>query len=860
MTHLTELGDGGPAGQSPCGSLTVAGFPMAKHDRKQDLLPPSAPLSLSDERLANLLESMTDGFCLLDRDWTIRYINTRGADMLAPQRPLGASLAGNSLWQACPDLQGTELETQYRRAMAQQHSSSFEMLYPPLGRWLEVRIFPSSDGLTTYIQDISQRKAAEDSLRQSEEDLRALANSIPQLAWIASFDGTIVWYNQRWHDYTGTSAEQMAGDGWSIAYETQRLPQMLQTWKAALRDGAPFEMEFPIRGADGQYRWFLTRANPVRDRGGQLLRWFGTSTDVDQVKRAQEALRDETRVLELLNNTGAALAGTLDLPALLQETVDAATRISGARFGAFFYHDEVAAPEADALPAARAVSGISLQQADAIAAELRLGPAMRQNELLAAPDGGADGPLLRSCLSLPVSSRAGLPMGRLLLGHPQTGMFSARSERIVSAIAAQAAVALDNTRLYAAATRAADERKVLLDSEREARAEAERTNQLKDEFLTTLSHELRTPLSAILGWAQVLRRGTRDQADLHRGLQSIERNARAQAQLIEDLLDMSRITSDKVLLDLQTLIPAHVIASAIETLRPAADAKHIAIHSSIASDAGTFMGDPSRIQQVIWNLLSNALKFTPQGGRVEISVRREAKRLAITVADNGVGIKNDFLPHVFDRFRQADASTTRRHGGLGLGLAIVKHLVEQHGGTVTVSSAGDMQGASFTVRLPLGIPAAAARHGGGAPSASLDLRGIRVLLVDDEADARELTERILRDHHAEVHSAGSVAQALQLLDQVRPHVLVSDIGMPDADGFDLLAQIRAHASPEAARLPALALTAFAQPQDRQRALASGFQAWVSKPLDPAELLATVAQLAAASATPPRPAPEHEKPD
>ena len=580
---------------------------MAKHDHKHYLLPPSAPLSLSDERLANLLESITDGFCLLDHDWTIRYINTRGADMLAPQRPPGSQLAGSSLWQACPHLQGTELETQYRRAMAQQHSCSVELLYPPLGRWLEVRIFPSSDGLTTYIQDISQRKAAEESLRHSEEDLRALANSIPQLAWIASFDGTIAWYNQRWHDYTGTSAEQMAGEGWSIAYDARHLPSMLQAWKTALRDGTPFEMEFPIRGADGQYRWFLTRANPVRDRGGRLLRWFGTSTDVDQVKRAQEALCDETRVLELLNNTGAALAGTLDLPALLQETVDAATRISGARFGALYYDDAGDVHDSPgALPAARAVNGISLRQADTIAAELRQGPAMRQNDLLAAPDASADGtPPLRSCLSLPVSSRSGLLLGRLLLGHTQAGMFSARSERIVSAIAAQAAVALDNTRLYAAATRAAEERKVLLDSEREARAEAERTNQLKDDFLATLSHELRTPLSAILGWAQVLRRGTRDQADLHRGLQSIERNARAQAQLIEDLLDMNRITSDKVLLDLQPLAPASIIASAIETLRPAADAKHIAIHSSIASDAGTMVCRSSRTLSDVMRLMSS---------------------------------------------------------------------------------------------------------------------------------------------------------------------------------------------------------------------------------------------------------------
>ena len=818
---------------------------MAKHERKQDLLPPAAPLGLSDERLANLLEGITDGFSLLDRDWTIRYINTRGADMLAPRRPPGVNLVGSSLWQACPALLGTEMEAQFRRAMTLQQSCSFELYYAALGCWLEMRIFPSSDGLTTYIQDISQRKAAEEHLRQSEEDLRALANSIPQLAWIASFDGTIAWYNQRWHDYTGTTAEQMAGDGWSIAYDARCLPQMLLDWKAALRDGTPFEMEFPIRSADGQYRWFLTRANPVHDRGGQLLRWFGTSTDVDQVKRAQEALRDETRVLELLNSTGATLAGTLDLPALLQATVDAATHITGARFGAFYYDDESDALEVHgALPRARAAAGISLAQADAIAADLRLGAAMRSNDLQVAPDASDTALSLRSCLSLPVRPRSGHLPGRLLLGHPQAGMFSARSERIVSAIAAQAAVALDNTRLYAAARRAAEERKVLLDSEREARAEAERTNQLKDDFLATLSHELRTPLSAILGWAQVLRRGTRDQADLHRGLQSIERNARAQAQLIEDLLDMSRITSDKVLLELQTIEPAAIIASAIDTLRPAADAKHISLNTAIADDAGTITGDPGRMQQIIWNLLSNALKFTPQGGKVDIDVRRDGARLAITVADNGVGIRADFLPHVFDRFRQADASTTRKHGGLGLGLAIVKHLVEQHGGTVTASSAGEMQGASFSVRLPLSMPAAAGHRTGRAAPALCDLRGIKVLLVDDEADARELTERILRDSHAEVHCAASAEQALLLLPSVQPHVLVSDLGMPGADGFDLLAQLRARPPEQGGALPALALTALSRPQDRQRALDCGFQAYLSKPLDPLALLAAVAQLAA----------------
>ncbi len=822
---------------------------MVKHDRKQNPAPRPAPaLSLSDAGIATVLEGIPDGFSVLDANWNIRYINARGAEMLAPRHSngSGAALAGSNLWLACPDMLGTELETQYRRAMALRQSCSFELLHAPLGRWLEVRIFASADGLTTHIHDISQRKAAEDSLRQSEEDLRALADSIPQLAWIANFDGTMAWYNQRWHDYTGTTPGEMAGKGWGIAYDPRYLPQMLAGWKAALHDGTPFEMEFPIRASDGQYRWFLTRANPVH-RGGQLLRWFGTSTDVDEVKHVEEALRDETRVLELLNSTGTTLASTLDLPSLLQETVNAATRISGARFGAFYYDAEHEADIAGAEPllkVAQAISGVTARQAAAIASDLRVGPAMRHNDLQTAPDASEEdddegAPLLRSCLSLPVRSRSGQLLGRLLLGHPQPGMFSQRSERIVAAIAAQAAVALDNTRLYVEARRAAEERKVLLESEREARAEAERTNQLKDEFLTTLSHELRTPLSAILGWAQVLRRGTRDQADLHRGLNSIERNARAQAQLIEDLLDMSRITSDKVMLEMQTIVPATVIASAIDSLRPALDAKHITLHTQIAANAGTMTGDPGRMQQVIWNLLSNALKFTPQGGQVDLGVAREGTRLVLTIADNGVGIRADFLPHVFDRFRQADASTTRKHGGLGLGLAIVKHLVEQHGGTVCASSRGDMQGATFTVRLPADSLAPGRRQ---ADTEAGDLAGVRVLVVDDEADARELAECILRDAHADVASAASAVEALRVLDSARPDVLVSDIGMPEVDGFDLLARLRARGPGQGGDLPALALTAFARPEDRQRALDSGFQGYLVKPLEPAALLAAVARL------------------
>jgi signal transduction histidine kinase/ActR/RegA family two-component response regulator len=442
----------------------------------------------------------------------------------------------------------------------------------------------------------------------------------------------------------------------------------------------------------------------------------------------------------------------------------------------------------------------------------------------------------------------------MFFGHPEPGVFSERTERIVRGIAAQAAVAIDNVRLYEAAQRAAEERKVLLESERQARAEAERTSQMKDEFLATLSHELRTPLSAILGWAQVLRRGSRDQNDLQKGLQTIERNARAQAQLIEDLLDMSRITSGKVLLDMQAVAPAGFIDAAVETVRPAADAKNIRIEKHYAVDPGLVAGDPARLQQVVWNLLSNAIKFTPRDGLVSIELARNDTNVAITVRDNGMGIRPEFITHVFERFRQADASMTRRHGGLGLGLAIVKHLIEQHGGTVRAESAGEGKGASFTIELPLAKqqPAPSTRSSARAamilPTPAtpdmmvLDLSGAHVLVVDDDRDARELIKRILSDCGADVRIAASARDAFAQFRERAPDLLISDLGMPEVDGFELLDWVRHLGRDEGSQVPAIALTAFARSEDRLSALEAGFSAHISKPVEPSELIATVASV------------------
>jgi PAS domain S-box-containing protein len=706
---------------------------------------------------------------------------------------------------------------------------------------------------------------------QSEEVLRALANSFAQPAWMACADGTITWYNQRWYDYTGVTTAHMDRNGWHETVDPDVLPAVLQRWNSSLVSGDPFEMEFPVRGADGRYRWFLTRATAVRDPQGAVVRWFGTNTDVDQVKRVEQALRDESHVLELLNSTGSALASQRDLRTLLQTAADAATGIAGARFGAFFYHGKDANKSLYTLytlsGAVPATDGFAEASPTALfGPSLRGSGVIRSNDVPADTRFGAEPgqwrfpaghPAVRSYLSMPVVARSGEALGTMFFGHPEPGIFTERTERIVGGIAAQAAVAIDNARLYEAARHSAEERKVLLESERLARAEAERTSQMKDEFLATLSHELRTPLSAILGWAQVLRRGSRDPSDLQRGLQTIERNARAQAQLIEDLLDMSRITSGKVLLDMQHVAPAPFIDAAIDTVRPAADAKNIRIEKIYAPDVGTIAGDPARLQQVIWNLLSNAIKFTPSGGAVTIELAQVADQVVITVRDTGAGIRPEFITHVFERFRQADASTTRRHGGLGLGLSIVKHLIEQHGGTVRADSPGEGQGASFTIELPAAAaslsPARSARAmmiktpaPGNGEFTLRDLSGVNVLVVDDDRDARELIFRILSDCQAAVRIAGSAREAVDAMRAAPPDLLISDLGMPEVDGFELLAWVRQLGRDHGGEVPAVALTAFARSEDRLRALEAGFSAHISKPVEPSELIAVVASLVGAN--------------
>jgi PAS domain S-box-containing protein len=569
---------------------------------------------------------------------------------------------------------------------------------PPEERYLEFVYQPLRDadgsvsGVLAHGVDLTDRKRYEARLRERESEFRQLADAMPQIVFMARPDGHVDYFNRRWYEYTGLPEGEVGFESWRQVHTAEGLRRVMEVWPEALRTGQPYQIEYPLRRHDGQFRWHLGRALPVLDERGRVVRWFGTNTDI---------------------------------------------------------HD--------------------------------------QRELLR------------------------------------------RNEE-------------------------------LLDAERAARAEAERVSRMKDEFLATLSHELRTPLNAILGWAQILRTTLPAEAegDLGEGLEIIERNARAQTQIIEDLLDMGRIISGKVRLDVRPIELAGVVSAAIETVRPAADAKGVRIQAALTTPDQTVSGDPGRLQQVFWNLLSNAVKFTPGGGVVRVSVARVSGHVEVAVSDTGEGIRPEFLPHVFDRFRQADASTTRRHGGLGLGLAIVKQLTELHGGRVTVASEGPGRGTTFTVSLPLASTSAggaarrqdaasatapAARPPSYTDSLMPQLEGLRVLVVDDEPDARALLRRLLEECRATVRQARSAADAMEQFRAEVPDVLISDIGMPGEDGYSLIRRVRALPAEQGGHVPAIALTAYARAEDRVRAVLAGFQAHIPKPLEPAELIATVGSLA-----------------
>ncbi len=587
--------------------------------------------------------------------------------------------------------------------------------------------------------------------------------------------------------------------------------------------------------------------SPIHDDAGRVIGASKIARDVTERTRLIAAAGEQATNTEKLDEVGAVVASTLDRETILQKVTDIATELTHAQFGAFFYHVpdsesgdgyvlhtlSGAAREAFAKspgPGAAAMfaptfDGESPVRLDDVTHDPRFGKSAPFHGM---PPGHSP---VRSYLAVPVKGVTGNVLGGLLFGHAEAGVFTKQHERLALGLASWASVALENARLY---------------------SEAQVANRMKDEFLAVLSHELRTPLNAIVGYSRLLRGGILSGDKAARGLETLERNATWLTQIVEDVLDVSRIVSGKMRLDVQPVELPLIVDNAVATIQPAADAKGVRLQTLVDPGVGHVSGDPARLLQVVWNLVSNAVKFTPKKGRVQVRLERVNSHVELDVSDTGMGISPDFLPHVFERFRQAEAGTTRKTGGLGLGLAIVRHIVEMHGGTVEASSTGEGQGATFRVRLPLMIvhpeavptrrehPRTERRE---AWTGLGDLSGVRVLAIDDEEDALTLLRVVMEAAGAEVTTLNSPVTALERIAEVNPQVLVVDLGMPEMDGFELIMRLRKSKDPAIRRIPAAALTAFARSEDRTKALRSGFEMHLSKPVDPGELVASVARLA-----------------
>nr|PZN81255.1 MAG: histidine kinase [Pseudomonadota bacterium] len=702
--------------------------------------------------------------------------------------------------------------------------------------------------------------------------LAAIVESSEDAIVSKTLSGIVTSWNAAAERLFGFGADEMIGQS-ILTIIPEELRHEEEAILGRLRAGERIERYETVRmHKDGRRLDISLTISPIRAADGGIVGAAKIAHDISARLRAERALEEEARALETLNRVGQALAAQLELDRVVQIATDAATELTGAAFGAFFYNaqDEkgrsyrlftlsgASRAQFEHLPTPRATEifaptfhGEGVVRSDDIRKDPRFG---RNPPYSGTPPGHLP---VCSYLAVPVVSRGGDVIGGLFFGHPGPGVFTERAERLALGIAAQTAIAVDNARLFqrlrdreAQLKQIATEREHLLESERTARSEAERLSHMKDEFLATLSHELRTPLNAIQGWAMLLRQPGVSREDHERGLEAIERNVRAQTQIVNDLLDMSRIISGKIHLEVQPLYLHEVIGNAIDTVRQSATAKRIRIHSLLDTNIGLVRGDPNRLQQALWNLLSNAVKFTPAGGRIQVVLERVNSHVEITVEDSGIGIRPDFLPHVFDRFRQYDATTTRRYGGLGLGLSIVKSLVELHGGSVRVKSPGENMGSTFVIALPVSSvhseDEARMRHP-AAPDpleaiALPRLDDVSVLIVDDEADGRMLVARILEGRGARVTAASSAAQALELMCRQRFDVFLSDIGMPDMDGYELMRRIRLLESPDRTPIPSIAVTAYARGEDRQRALLAGYHMHLAKPLEARELVAGIASL------------------
>ena len=806
------------------------------------------PDDLRLRHLARVVDSSDDAIVSKDLNGIITSWN-RAAERMFGYTPEEA--IGKSIRMIIPQDRQSEEDLVLGRIRAGEAVTNFETLrqrkdgtFVPIS----LTVSPIYDdagkviGASKIARDISDRLQGHVAVRR----LTAVVESSDDAIITKNLDSIITSWNPAAERMFGYTEEEAIGKSIRMI-----IPPELQDEEdlvlSKIRAGDKVDHYETVRlRKDGVRLLISLTVSPILNDRGEIVGASKIARDITERSRLVAAAHEHAHNVEKLAEIGQLVASTLDRDRIAQQLTDAATELTHAQFGAFFYnvHDSQSgnAYTLYTLSGAKKAdfAGFPHPRATAIFAPTFYGEGpVRLDDVTKDPRYGKNPPFhgmpeghlpVRSYLAVPVRGHGDEVLGGLFFAHPEPGRFTEQHQRLALGIAAWGSVALENARLY---------------------TEAREANRMKDEFLAVLSHELRTPLNAILGYARLLRGGVLAPEKAERGLETLERNATWLTQIVEDVLDVSRIVSGKIRLDVQPVELPLIVDNAVSTVTPAADAKGVRMQTVIDPRVGPVSGDPDRLQQVVWNLVSNAVKFTPKGGRVQVRLERVNSHIEIAVSDTGIGIRQDFLPYVFERFRQAEAGTTRKTGGLGLGLAIVRHIVEMHGGTVQAASAGENQGATFRVRLPLMIvhpePAETRReHPRSERNVAMtplgDLRGVRVLAVDDEEDALTLLRAVLETAGAEVTTVSSSRTALARIEEVLPNVLILDLGMPEMDGFELIRQIRSSPNPAVRDLPAAALTAFARSEDRTKALRSGFEMHLAKPIDPGELAASVATL------------------
>ncbi|MDZ7959518.1 MAG: PAS domain S-box protein [Aulosira sp. DedQUE10] len=693
-----------------------------------------------------------------------------------------------------------------------------------------------------FILDISSRKQTERALYQSEARFQAFMDNSPAAAWITDAQGKIVYLSPTYSKTFKLLTDDAIGKTIFDLYPADIAEKFLDNIKKVAQTNQVVEAIELAPLPDETMGDFLVYKFPIADSSGQRL-VGGVAVDITERERAlrerqqaEQALQKHSDRLKLLSETASDLLSTehplelmndlfaklseqMDLQLYLNYLIDTQDNRQKLRLKSWSGIDEQTVQSIEWLEIGEAVCGLVAQT---------------HRQIIVNNVQHSTHPNTRMLCNLNITAYAAQPLiarGKLLgvlsFGSRTRTHFTPEEIALLQATSDQIAIALERAELVAS-----------LQQQTEQLIQA---NRIKDEFLAVLSHELRTPLNPILGWSHLLRTQNYDRATTHRALETIERNAKLQTELIEDLLDVSRILQGKLSLNITQVDLGSTIATAIETIRLAAEAKRIQLQVVVQPNIAPVVGDSARLQQIVWNLLSNAVKFSPKNEQIEIRLESQGSQVQLQVQDTGKGISPEFLPYVFDYFRQADGTSTRKFGGLGLGLAIVRHLVELHGGTVKAESPGEGQGATFTVTLPLIQLHLESNHNDQQLNFSPDLAGVKVLVVDDDVDTRELISFILEQSGAEVMQARSALEALQALTHFQPHVLLSDIGMPDMDGYMLIRQLRTMPSESGRQIPAIALTAYAGEINQQQALSSGFQTHITKPINPTDLTATIAK-------------------